>query len=63
MYATIIEKKSKKWWLLVRKNNVGVIYYHYPNYHIALTDKKLLEQVERDPVVAEGPNCPPAKLT
>lgn len=60
MYATIIEKKS---WLSVRKNNVGVIYYHYPNYHIALTDKKLLEQVERDPVVAEGPNCPPAKLT
>lgn len=49
--------------MIICKNNVGVIYYHYPNYHIALTDKKLLEQVERDPVVAEGPNCPPAKLT
>lgn len=49
--------------MIICKNNVGVIYYHYPNYHIALTDKNLLEQVERDPVVAEGPNCPPAKLT
>lgn len=40
--------------MIICKNNVGVIYYHYPNYHIALTDKNLLEQVERDPVVAEG---------
>lgn len=46
------------------KNNVRVIYYHYPTYpNIALADKKLLEQVERDPVMAEGPNCPPAKLS
>lgn len=60
MYVTIIGKKSKDDYLQKqRRSNLLPL----SNYHIALTDKNLLEQVERDPVVAEGPNCPPAKLT